>query len=172
MGGATPGIAAHTSLERRRSRVHRLESRPGLAGWPTRLAGHGRHATELEHRLESALTSAVGRRVRALHMLRLRLEALDLGRRIGRISARLASAREQLTRTMQERQGGRAARLQAAAARLEALSPLAVLARGYAVCWNADRSEIIREAAGTRVGDAVTVTLHKGEIRCEVKKTT
>ena len=40
-----------------------------------------------------------------------------------------------------------------AAARLESLSPLAVLGRGYAVCWNADRTAIIREASATKAGD-------------------
>ena len=52
------------------------------------------------------------------------------------------------------------------------MSPLAVLGRGYAVCWNADRSAAIRNAADVDPGDAVTVTLHRGELSCEVKGTT
>ena len=63
-------------------------------------------------------------------------------------------------------------RLRTAVARLEALSPLAVLGRGYAVCWNADRSVVIRFATDAEPGDSVTVTLHRGELSCEVKGTT
>jgi exodeoxyribonuclease VII large subunit len=50
------------------------------------------------------------------------------------------------------------------------LSPLAVLGRGYAVCWNADRTAIIREAAAVSPGEHVRVTLHEGELFCEVKQ--
>ena len=59
-------------------------------------------------------------------------------------------------------------RLRGTAARLEALSPLAVLGRGYAVCWNADRTAIIRDAARVAEGDRVRVTLARGELDCHV----
>jgi exodeoxyribonuclease VII large subunit len=62
------------------------------------------------------------------------------------------------------------ARLGAAVARLESLSPLAVLARGYAVCWNGDRTQVIRDAASVTIGDRVTVTVERGELGCEVKE--
>jgi exodeoxyribonuclease VII large subunit len=52
---------------------------------------------------------------------------------------------------------------------LESLSPLGVLARGYSVCWNADRTAIIRDANAVTAGDRLHVTLHRGELDCEVK---
>ena len=48
------------------------------------------------------------------------------------------------------------------------VSPLGVLARGYAVCWKDDRSAIVRRAAEVAVGDPVRVTLHEGALRCNV----
>ena len=55
------------------------------------------------------------------------------------------------------------------ASRLETLSPLAVLGRGYAVCWNDDRTRVVRDAADVARGDAVRVTLARGELDCEVR---
>ena len=43
-----------------------------------------------------------------------------------------------------------------------------MLARGYAVCWNEERTAIIREASAVAPGDRVRVTLHEGELDCEV----
>jgi exonuclease VII large subunit len=37
------------------------------------------------------------------------------------------------------------------------------------VCWNADRTHVVRDAAQVRQGDQVRVTLAKGELACEVR---
>jgi exodeoxyribonuclease VII large subunit len=57
------------------------------------------------------------------------------------------------------------------AGRLETLSPLGVLARGYAVCWNEDRTRAIRDAADVVSGDTVHVTLSRGAITAKVSQT-
>jgi exodeoxyribonuclease VII large subunit len=59
----------------------------------------------------------------------------------------------------------------AAVGRLESLSPLAVLGRGYAVCWNQDRTAILRSASSVTAGARVHVTLHDGELSCLVETT-
>jgi exodeoxyribonuclease VII large subunit len=66
---------------------------------------------------------------------------------------------------------GRAARhrLERDAGRLSALSPLAVLARGYAICTIPDGG-IVRDARALAPGDPVRVHLHRGRLRCDVKE--
>jgi exodeoxyribonuclease VII large subunit len=64
------------------------------------------------------------------------------------------------------------ARLGTLAARLETLSPLAVLGRGYAVCWDADGRTIVRDAAAVRPGEAIRVVLARGELQADVTRTT
>jgi exodeoxyribonuclease VII large subunit len=59
--------------------------------------------------------------------------------------------------------------LRVCASRLEALSPLAVLGRGYAVCWNLDRTTVLTDAGAVAPGDRVQVTLAHGEIVCDVR---
>lgn len=57
-------------------------------------------------------------------------------------------------------------RLGAAAGRLDAISPLAVLARGYAIATS--KGKVLTSAKQVRKGDAVTVRLSEGQIDCEV----
>jgi exodeoxyribonuclease VII large subunit len=149
-------------------RVHELNRRPGMAGWPARLALRGRHAGELTHDLRQAVRGSVAREARALQALHLRLDAHDQRRRLGSARSRLTGASGVLQAAIVRRQHGAGARLQACAARLDALSPLAVLGRGYAVCWNADRTAVIRNAGTLEPGERVRVTLHRGELGCRV----
>jgi exodeoxyribonuclease VII large subunit len=161
---------AAAGLQRRRAGVHGLTSQRGLAGWQTRLAMRGRHAAELTHHLRRAATSHVARRERGYRTLRLRLESRDLRRRLAAVRSRLAGANSTLAAAAGVSRHRRQSRLSSLAGRLGNLSPLAVLARGYAVCWNADRTAIIRSASGVAPGDRVHVTLHDGEIDCDVRK--
>ena len=158
-------------IERRHVRVQAVASRPGLAGWPARLVLRGRHTEELTHRLAGAARAAVHGHERRAHALGLRLQALDLRRRLAEMRARLTAARTGLVRGVGDVCTTRTAGLARLAGRLDALSPLGVLARGYAVCWNDTRTSILRDSAGVAVGDTVRVTLHRGELECDVRKT-
>jgi exodeoxyribonuclease VII large subunit len=163
--------AVRSGLQRRRNSVHVLTSRRGLAGWHTRLAFRGRHAAELTHQLRRALGGRLARRERTFRSLQLRLEARDLRRRLAAMRGRLVAADGRLASDARRSLERRGARLQSAAARLDTLSPLAVLARGYAVCWTGDRHQIISSASTVGAGDRVVVTLHEGELECEVVRT-
>jgi len=58
-------------------------------------------------------------------------------------------------------------RLANAAARLDAMSPLKVLGRGYAIAMREDGSAV-RRAADLAVGDSVSVRFAEGKANCEV----
>jgi exodeoxyribonuclease VII large subunit len=53
-------------------------------------------------------------------------------------------------------------------ARMETLSPLAVLARGYSITFRSDTGRVVTDSAGVDIGAAVTVRLRKGELFCQV----
>ena len=61
--------------------------------------------------------------------------------------------------------------LLSAVGRLEVLSPLAVLSRGYAVCWAEDRQSVLRDASAVTTGDRIHVTLARGALECLVQQT-
>ncbi len=162
--------AARSGLQQRRASVHLLTSRRGLAGWQTRLAMRGRHAAELSHQLRQVATMGLARRGRGFRALRLRLESRDLRRRLSDVRRRLDAADGRLATAAAARRHRAESRLSSMAGRLGNLSPLAVLARGYAVCWDESRSTIIRRAASVAPGDRVRVSLHEGEIECDVRR--
>ena len=153
------------------ARIDRLSQRLRGAA-QTRLAMRGRHAAELAHDLRRAGMAHVARRERTYRALRLRLEARDLRRHLALSRGRLATADGRLAGAAARSRHRADSRLRTLAGRLENLSPLGVLARGYAVCWNADRSAIVRNAAAASPGDRVHVRLHRGELDCEVRATT
>jgi exodeoxyribonuclease VII large subunit len=147
------------------------------------------HIDRIAHRIEAATTARLHRsesRLRALEgrsgvmrgqvaarqrnyqSLWRTLEAFDVRRRLARVRTRLVAADGRLAGASARSRHRADGRLRAAAARLEALSPLAVLGRGYAVCWNADRTAVVRDAARVAEGDRVRVTLSRGELDCRV----
>jgi exodeoxyribonuclease VII large subunit len=64
----------------------------------------------------------------------------------------------------------RITKLNHADARLHALSPLAVLNRGYALVYSAD-GELLRNSADVRAGDSIRARLALGSIEAEVTRT-
>ena len=62
------------------------------------------------------------------------------------------------------------AQLALLAARLDDLSPLSVLARGYAVARDGDGG-LVSSVEGVKPGDAVTVLLQDGDLACTVERT-
>ena len=57
------------------------------------------------------------------------------------------------------------------AGELNALSPLAILQRGYSVCLQYPSRKMVKNAAEVSAGDKVEVKLANGEIICEVERT-
>ncbi|MEX1128355.1 MAG: exodeoxyribonuclease VII large subunit [Vicinamibacterales bacterium] len=164
--------AARHGIQQRRAAVQTLAGRRALAGWHGQLALRGRHAAELTHQLTRAVLARLARQGRAYRDLRQRLEAHDLRRRFAASRGRLTTADERLRAAAVRGRERADSRFRVLAGRLNTLSPLAVLARGYAVCWNADRTAIIRSAASVGGGERVRVTLHEGELACDVVKET
>jgi len=163
--------AAHGRVHRLSRLVHETTARPAFGGFRMRLAMRARHNAGLAYSLSRALTSYLASRDRRLRTIRAQLDTFDLGRRLGAIRTRLTGVDGRLQAGIVRRAHRADAQLRECAGRLDSLSPLAVLARGYAVCWNADRTAIVRDAAQVDQGARVAVTLAKGELDCEVVST-
>ena len=161
--------AARTRVQQLSRRVHVASSRPAFAGLPGRIAMRGRHVAELTHALARLLRSHLSIRQRRVVQLERQLASFDAGRRLASIRTRLVTADGRLRAAAARTQDRAAARFRHAAGRLETLSPLAVLGRGYAVAWNVDKTQVLRRVSQVRTGDRVQVTLAEGELQCDVR---
>ena len=154
-----------------RNRLYRLEQRLDRAALQLRHPRERlRQSAELSDRLGSRLSTAIGRcieRARSRNdLLAVRLQARkpDLQRahehvqRLERLLTRLGAA---ITDDRDDR-------VAAIAARLEALAPAAVLARGYSITRDGD-GNIVRSSQQLKPGDGIRVQLAEGELGARVE---
>jgi exodeoxyribonuclease VII large subunit len=146
--------------------VERWDTR--LTRWPVTVALRDRDVSEARHRLRQLMSDRLGRWGQRVDHWRRRLERRDVRRVAAELGVRLTAADGRLRSAARARRVAADTRVRVLSGRLDALSPLAVLARGYAVCWNDARTGIIRSASAVRPGDGVRVTLAEGELRCRV----
>ena len=100
-------------------------------------------------------------------MARLRL-ARALPQRLARDAQRLEYARERMTRLGHELPQRPEAAISMRAARLGDLSPLAILGRGYAVCFAEDGTRIVKSITEVSAHDTVRVRVGDGQIVASV----
>lgn len=164
--------AAAQRLGRARAAVHQLDARPAFAGFRGGLAMRSLQAAELAAALARCVRDGVLQRERRYQALKNRLDGLDLRHRMARLHNRLGRADAAIQATVSACLNRANIRMRSAAGRLDSLSPLGVLGRGYALCWRADARTLVRDAADVAPGDAVRITLRRGALACTVNDRT
>ena len=125
---------------------------------------------DVRHRMEAASARRLRINSSRLATLAGRLERQNPAMRLALARRRLENVQQSLGRLAQLIGATRTTRLDHAAARLEALSPLAVLNRGYALVYSSDGT-LLRDAQATAPGQAIRARLANGSIEAEVTKT-
>ena len=130
---------------------------------------------ELREKLQSAGLHMIRAQAKRLELLRRRLEALASKRVLTDPMAviqdkrmLLAHLQKNLGYAASARLTGPRQRLGALAASLDAMSPLKVLGRGFAMATDS-RGQILRRAGEAAPGDGITVTLAEGSLDCRVE---
>ena len=122
------------------------------------------------HRLETLITSMMQRAHRRLDAVAHRLSPAQLRARVAATAMRFDQAQKARDAAIAAQVQNARKRLGLVAASLDAMSPLAVLERGYAIAQDA-RGRVVREAATMSVGEALRLRLWKGALDCRVEKT-
>ena len=131
---------------------------------------------ELAQRFDEATLRMIhGMQNRALdarrreRLLAARLRPEDISRLAARKKEVLSGAGQDLTAVMRSFVDRSKSRFAVAVGKMDSLSPLGVLARGFALCKDG-AGNIVRSASDVRTGDDVRVRLTAGELECEVKE--
>jgi exodeoxyribonuclease VII large subunit len=134
------------------------------------LARRAQRVDDLDYQLrESGKRSMDSRRARHTDLSR-RLQATDLRLRFARNRHREELLRGRLLKTIETRLWQARKRHESPAGHLAQLSPLAVLARGYAIVEDAHH-RILRHASETGPGEDVRIRLHDGQLDATVTAT-
>jgi len=157
------------AVDSRMQRHDRLDLK--LRHWPMKIELRERDRQDLDGRLLAAVAGGIARARDRFESWRRRLERRDVRRVTADLRTRTMQADGRLRAAIALRRHHAERRAATLAAQLDALSPLAVLGRGYALCWNESRTGIIRSSAQVRAGDHVRVTLADGELGCRVEDT-
>ncbi|HEX2679056.1 MAG TPA: exodeoxyribonuclease VII large subunit [Polyangiales bacterium] len=120
--------------------------------------------------LVERLTARARQGQRELRVLHERLQRTDPRLRLAERRARLVRSRTQLASLGRPLLFRRRARLSELAARLSALSPLAILGRGYAIALHEKTGKALLRAEDAAHGDVLQVRLHEGTLRARVER--
>ncbi|HEY0705620.1 MAG TPA: exodeoxyribonuclease VII large subunit, partial [Polyangia bacterium] len=160
--------AVHAELATRRLVIERARRR---IGDPRRLVDAQRQALDdLGSRATAALRANLVRQHKALTAAEARLLRAHPQRRIGEQRAQLTALLRRLHAAIDARIATRHRALEGLRGKLESLSPLSVLERGYALARARD-GHVITRAAGLAPGDAIAVRFADGEVTTRVEQT-
>ncbi|HFC52978.1 MAG TPA: exodeoxyribonuclease VII large subunit, partial [Gammaproteobacteria bacterium] len=126
---------------------------------------------ELERRLNVACGHLLRHKRADLESIMARLQRCTPAHRIREVLTKCAAVRHSLCSAMHHRLKSSRQQLSIQSGRLEAVSPLAVLGRGYAIVRKLPEGTIVRSGAMVKRGDQVEARLGRGHIRCRVEDT-
>ena len=150
------------SLAQLRARLERFAARP--------LRDLERRVDELTARLRREMRNEVGRAHHRLALATRALRASDPVARMARDRHRLETLQSRMATLIHRRRDRARYALQTAVGRLDSLSPLAVLGRGYSLT-RTPAGEIVHSPAQVRVGDPIRVLLQRGSLDAQVTET-
>jgi exodeoxyribonuclease VII large subunit len=161
--------ASRYQLMRAQERFARLSAPAAFARMRNALARRQQRLDELQYQLDAAWHRQSRETAQQLQKLEVRLLRQDVSHRMRVVRERLAVLNERIGRAQRERLFRFEARRANAKARLESLSPLAVLNRGYALVFD-QAGALIRDAASAPDGSLINTRFAHSTLTSQVIK--
>jgi exodeoxyribonuclease VII large subunit len=152
-----------------RARVQEAAMSPGFDEVRMRLRVAREELTDAGRTLERRAAELIARARRTLDATASRFSPARMASSAARSRVSLTLQGAALEAAARARLEDARTRLAVAAVSLDAMSPLAVLGRGYALAQDA-RGRILRESSAVAAGERVRVRLSSGALRCRVEE--
>jgi exodeoxyribonuclease VII large subunit len=161
--------AAHFRLATLRHRISELQARRGFGQATGLLQQHIQQVDDLEHRLQMTITAMLKRCHDRYMRASRRMAGLRLRERLAQKRGRVDVYEQKLLHALRQRiELGRRG-FHVVASKLDALSPLGVLARGYAIVWG-PKGTILRQASEVAPGEQIRIKLNQGRLACLIQE--
>ncbi|HEY1847135.1 MAG TPA: exodeoxyribonuclease VII large subunit [Buttiauxella sp.] len=154
-------------LAQRTQRFTRLQHRLQQQHPQLRLARQQTTLDRLQQRLSGAMEGKLRRSAQQQQRLAQRLNQQQPQARIHRVQTRIQQLEYRLSQVITARLNGTRQRFGTAIAQLEAVSPLATLARGYSVTTATD-GKVLKKAKQVKSGDLLKTRLEDGWVESQV----
>ena len=161
--------AMQARLTRLKARVLESSLHRAARNVEHRVGEAGQRLDDSVQRLHEAQRTRLNVTRSRLDKVERKLAGLDLRVSLARQSQRLSGVTQRLYPAIQRVLDQRSHRYESLQVRLQALSPLAILERGYAIVQDAD-GVAIRGTGQVKVGDPLGVRLHKGRLGVRVEE--
>ncbi len=162
--------ACRYQLIRSRERLSRVQIDASSASLRDAFGRRQQRLDELRFRMEAAWRDRLRTLSDRLNAATGRLLRQDAGHRLRLLRERFVSLEGKLTRSAEIQLNASRGRLQSFESRLHALSPLAVLNRGYALVFD-DSGKLLKDPQATKPGEILTTRLAHGSLKSRVLET-
>jgi exodeoxyribonuclease VII large subunit len=163
----TMAQALRMRLMELRSQVSDLESSRAFDTVQSRIHSLRQRFDSAIYISESAIRKAVRRNRAQLESISLRLRDTEIRRNLAERRGRLAVLGTRLNAAARDVLQQEGEKFSVAASKLSSLSPLGVLARGYAIAFDSE-GQIVKRANDLRPGDRLRLRVAEGEVDCTV----
>lgn len=153
-----------------RTDLQSLAMAPVFSEFPATIRESRYRVEVLDQNSQDALRNTVRTRADRLRELSLRLSPVGLASNLGKVRRRFALIEHRVISNAAELTVGRERKLNLLMTKLDAISPLKVLERGFSITQKAD-GEIVRDAKTVETGDALKIRLARGNIEATVTRT-
>ncbi|WP_298439762.1 exodeoxyribonuclease VII large subunit [uncultured Ferrimonas sp.] len=161
--------ATSQQLTQQRHRLSLLANRLQAAHPKAQLQTHSQRLDDLSLRLQRAIHGQLQQQRFAQQRLSQRLHSQQPQQRIELHQQQLANLQRRLQQAQAQQMAAKRSQLGQLVAQLEGVSPLAVLARGYAIATD-NSGNALTSASQIGIGDNLNIRLHDGSLAATVTK--
>jgi exodeoxyribonuclease VII large subunit len=154
-----------------RNRLTELAQHGAFMRMQDLLGRRGQRLDELTFRLAAGFRESLREYRRRLDIASARVRHFDFRRSLAITRTQLDAGASTLQRAMQARLARDRALLEQLTGKLNALSPVKILDRGYALVFD-DEGRLVKDATQVATGDRIAARVSRGTISAEVKETT